>query len=109
MHAVAQTQSFTPTLFDRPAAPKTAFEIFDSENPQVWKLFVKFAFDVIKAGHDRFSADSILHRIRRATSVETTDSHYKINNNYSADYARKFMKQFPEYKDFFETRVRKSV
>lgn len=100
-----QTQSLEMPLFQRPIA-RTAFEQFDADNPKVWELFVRFTFDVIKAGHERFSADSILHRIRWETAIKTTDEHFKINNNFSADYARKFMLQFPEYDGFFELRKR---
>jgi hypothetical protein len=85
---------------------KMTFEQFDNNNPQVWDLFMRFTFDTIHAGHKRFSADSILHRIRWETSVVTTDAHFKINNDYSADYARKFMTSFPKYNNFFEIRNR---
>lgn len=85
---------------------KMTFEQFDNNNPQIWDLFMRFTFDTILAGHKRFSADSILHRIRWETSVITNNSHHKINNNFSADYARKFMSEFPQFKNFFEIRRR---
>ena len=84
----------------------TRFDDYDAKNPHVWRLFKKFTFEVIRAGHTRFSADSILHRIRWETAVITTNSHYKINNNFSADYARKFICEFPQYSRFFEMRKR---
>jgi hypothetical protein len=84
----------------------TKFERYDAMNPHVWDLFVRFTFDVIRAGHTRFSADSILHRIRWETSVVTISSHYKINNDFSADYARKFIHAFPHHNKFFEIRRR---
>lgn len=84
---------------------KMTFEQYDRQNPLVWVFFKRFTFDVIRAGHTKFSADSILHRIRWETTVVTA-GHYKINNNFSADYARKFIREFPQYKTFFETRKR---
>jgi hypothetical protein len=86
--------------------PNQKFENFDAKNPHVWRLFTKFTFDVIRAGHTRFSADSILHRIRWETTIVTTDRHFKVNNNFSADYARKFVSEFPQYSRFFEMRKR---
>ena len=85
--------------------PRITFEQYDAKNPQVWDLFVRFTLDAARAGHTRFSADSILHRIRWETTVITT-GHYKINNDFSADYARKFIREFPHYGGFFEMRKR---
>jgi hypothetical protein len=85
---------------------KITFEQYDIQNPTVWELFKQFTFETIHAGRNRFSADSILHRIRWETAVKTKDVHFKINNNFSADYARKFTAQFPQYKEFFELRKR---
>lgn len=89
------------------------FATFDAENPYVWALFVRFAFDVIRAGHRHFSSDAILHRIRWATQVETTErmvnpdtgDFIKINNNWSAYYARKFADAYPKYSDLFRFRT----
>jgi len=85
---------------------KISFEQYDLHNPRVWELFKQFTFEAISAGHTRFSADSILHRIRWETSIITNDAHFKINNNFSADYARKFMAEYPQHNQFFELRKR---
>ena len=85
------------------------FSKFDRDNPKVWELFVKFTNEIIRAGYERFSSDSILHRIRWETAISTTDKHFKINNNFSADYARKYMKENPQYDGFFEIRKRHYV
>lgn len=98
------------TLFDYPVKSKhqTEFEKFDEANPFVWELFVKFTMELIRAGRTRYSADSILHRIRWETAVKTTDETFKINNNFSAFYARKFMSVFTMYDGFFELRKSKA-
>lgn len=85
---------------------KLTFEQYDAQNPAVWEMFQRFTFAVIRSGHRRFSADSILHRIRWETTVAAKNSRFKVNNNFSADYARKFMRQFPEHNHFFEIRKR---
>lgn len=84
---------------------RAAFEEFHRANPQVYKLFVKFAFHAIEAGQTRWSADAILHVIRWEVVVRTrrTDG-FKINNNHSAYYARKFAEDHPDHEDFFASR-----
>jgi len=85
---------------------KLTFTEYDHQNPAVWDQFQKFTFEAIRSGHRRFSADSILHRIRWKTSISTKDVRFKINNNFSADYARKFMREYPQFSNFFELRKR---
>lgn len=97
------------TLFDQPdikSRLERAFEEFHWGNPSVYKLFKKFAFEVIRKGHQQYSADAIMHRVRWETNVVTSDDEFKVNNNHVAFYARMFMRDFPEYKGFF--RLRKS-
>jgi hypothetical protein len=79
-------------------------EEFDSANPAVWKLFVKFTFDAIHAGSSSFSVDSVTERIRWFTTIETRAGEFKLNNNLRPYYARKWQKEFPKYADLFETR-----
>jgi hypothetical protein len=86
------------TMLDR------AFEAFHLANPRVWELFVRFTFEAIDAGHKNYSARAIAHRIRWHTTVETTDTDYKINNNHVRRYALKFMREYPEHGGFFRTR-----
>ena len=85
-----------------------AFNEFDAENPGVYELFKRFTFQIINAGHKHYSSDAVLHRIRWHTSIETRRDEFKINNNFSAYYARKFHNDFPEYDGFFRTRVTKA-
>ena len=85
---------------------KLTFEQYDAQNPSVWRMFKRFTLDAILSGHRRFSADSILHRIRWETTVSARNARYKINNNFSADYARKFMREYPQFGNFFEIRKR---
>ena len=83
------------------------FSEFDAQYPKVWDLFVAFTFEVIRAGHSHYSADAVLHRVRWETTfdVGAPPHEFKINNNYSAFYARKFREAFPQYAQFFRTRV----
>jgi len=94
------------TLFE--IKQKTDFEIFDEENPHVWKQFERMALDLINAGVKHFGAKAIWENLRFHFITTTSDPEYKLNNNYTADYARKFIKKHPEHKNFFETRIRKN-
>lgn len=91
------------TLFS--SALETAFLEFHEANPQVWDLFVRYTFEVIRAGQRHYSADAILHRIRWHVNIETKNTDgFKINNNWSAYLARMFMQRFPHHRGFFRTR-----
>lgn len=99
--------AYQPDLFEQLTAAK--FEEFDAANPRVYELFRKFSTDVKAAGHEYYSADAVLHRIRWHTSVELrSDDCVKINNNWAAFYARKLMKEYDGFKGFFRTRASKA-
>lgn len=83
---------------------KTAFEIFHRDNPQVYELFRRFTFQAIDAGRRDFGAKAVMERIRWSSMVETSGEPYKINNNYTAFYARIFMDSHPEHQGLFQTR-----
>lgn len=85
--------------------PETRFERFHRDNPHIYRLFDRFAREVIAKGHRQFAARAIFHRIRWETMVVTTGEDFKINNNYSAAYARRWMQDNPEYEGFFRTRA----
>ena len=97
-----------PALFAPRSKLEREFVAFDADNPRVWELFVRFAREALAARRERFSADAILHRIRWFSNVETTaDTGFKVNDHFSAFYARKFVRMFPEHSSFFELRERR--
>ena len=89
-----------------------AFYKFHRENPSVYVLFKQFAADARRAGHLKFSARTILHRIRWETSVVTredarnpkTGKQLKINDHHSPYYSRMYMEE-QGCPGFFETRA----
>ena len=98
MHAQA-TDLLPTTIQDR-------FQEFDAKHPEVFDLFVAFSRELLTAGHESYSADAILHRIRWHFDVnEKRDSGFKINNNFSSRYARKLAAINPiEFGSFFRFR-----
>ena len=97
------TMTFRPTLAAR-------FNEYDNNNPDIWELFKRFTWQAYKAGHNRFSAQAIIERIRWETSVNwtaeklATPGEFKINNDFVACYARKFNRENPRHSGFFRTR-----
>ena len=108
------------TAFDFNALPETSskapktiqekFEEFDKKHPEVWDLFVRFANELWNAGRTRYSARTIIHRIRWHYDVnKQLDGGFKINNNFSSRYARKLAEQQSDkFGSFFELRELKS-
>ena len=78
---------------------------YDNDNPLIWQAFKKYTLEAIQAGKKHYSSKSIFERIRWETEIEAKGDRFKINNNYSADYARKFEEDFPHFAGIFEKRV----
>lgn len=87
---------------------ETPFEKFDRENPQIWSEFEKTALNLIDKGVKHYGSKAIFEIIRYHRRIDTNDPDFKLNNNWTACYARKFEKVHPEHKGFFEKRKVKS-
>ena len=82
---------------------------FHKNNPEVWDLFCTFTFQVINKGFNNYSVNAIFERIRWEKDVGGDGlTEFKLNNNYRAFYARRFMKMHPEHDGFFRTRKQTS-
>ncbi len=94
--------------FDAPEGDslREAFERFDRANPAVYRLFCRFCDDAIRAGRTHLGAKMIWERMRWHTRVETSDATFKLNNNWHAPMAKKWLAEHPEHPHFFETRER---
>lgn len=81
------------------------FKAFHNDHPEVWDLFQRFAFEKIKRGFNNYSSKGIFERIRwEVARPEPEPSDFKLNNNYTAFYARWFMLKYPEHDGFFRLR-----
>ncbi len=98
-----------PTSKPKPTLEE-AFRRFHAANPEVFRLFRKFAYQVLNNGLDHYSADAILHRIRwhMDIDVKERDGEFRLNNNHAAYYARLLMQEEPMFEGFFTTRETKS-
>ena len=89
-----------------------AFWRCHNTHPDVYRLFVRFAFEAIDSGRDYFGAAAIWERMRWYTLVEERRAEFKLNNNHRAYYVRLFVADYPEHASFFRTRkmqVRPSI
>lgn len=81
------------------------FEQYDNENPQIWQAFIFYTMETIGKGFSNYSSRGVFEIIRWHSGV-TGKGIFKVNNNFSADYAKKFMKEFPQHDGFFRIRQR---
>lgn len=91
-----------PTIDER-------FAEFDREHPEVYRLFRTFAEQLLASGKTRGSARDIWGAIRWRYAVGSRTDAYRLNNNYTALYARKLATEDERFADFFEFRERKSA
>lgn len=80
---------------------------YHKDNPELYELFKKFAFEAKDKGRERFSIWMIANRIRWYTQIETTGKEFKVSNDYLACYARQLIYDFPEFEGFFRTKEMK--
>lgn len=74
---------------------------YHKQNPEVYELFKRYTFQLIRAGHNHYSAKGVFERIRWHSDVETAGEPFKISNNYTPYYARLFMTEFKRHDGFF--------
>lgn len=83
--------------------PTGDFIKYHQENPEIWQEFKSLALRLIGRGVKRYGAKCIMEVVRYHKTI-TTKGEFKINNSYTAHYARAFIAKYPQHKDFFETR-----
>jgi hypothetical protein len=85
------------------------FQAFHKLNPEGYRLFVRFTFEVINRGHKHYSADAVIQRIRWHTDVETYGDEFKINDHFTRYYAELFHRDHSANATFFRCRKQTST
>ncbi len=85
------------------------FLVFHTANPHVYEHFKNYALKWINRPGKKttkISSKQIIGRIRWfvEVEVETELTEFKINDAFTAHYARLFIKDFPQHRDLFEVR-----
>ena len=80
---------------------------YHKDNPHVYNYFSQYTHEAINSGAKKCSPWLIVGRIRWETAITTTDTDFKISNDYIAFYSRLFMHENPQHKGFFKTKPMK--
>ena len=97
-----------PTFWESPGRTlREKFDRYHTDNPHVYDLLVRMARQAQQAGHKRYGMKSLFEVMRWKMTVETSGDSFKLNNNYTAFYARKVMAEYPELDGFFALREQK--
>lgn len=86
--------------------------VFHRENPEVWRLFCRFALraaerDSDGAGLRSYGARMIWERIRWEVNVEVRGidgTRLRLNDHYIAYYSRAFLLRYPQHAGLFRPR-----
>lgn len=81
-----------------------SFADYNKEHPHIYNEFKKIAFEFINRGYKRIGSKMVCEIIRYQSMIKG-DGTYKVNNIYTADYARQFEKDFPDQKGIFTKRL----
>jgi len=81
------------------------FSQYDMANPIIWEMFEKYALSLIDRGVERYGSKGIIEVVRY--NIKYQGKPVSVNNNFTPDYARKFIAKYPDHKNFFEFRVRR--
>jgi len=115
--------SLQPSLFDpirpivqpRRAVPgqdlEAQFQEFHQANPHVYEALRRMALDLRRRGSRKIGMKMLFEVLRWQYYMTTDDpagDDFKLNNNYTAYYARELMANEPALADAFETRERRS-
>lgn len=84
------------------------FERFHLANPHVYELLKEIALRAARRGRP-VGMKAVYEMARWYYSVETDGEPYKLNNNFTAFYARLLMDREPELCGFFETRQQRAT
>ena len=78
---------------------------FHQQHPEVWEMLKRFSREMQNRGFKHYSINGIFERIRWEKDIGGDGkTQFKLNNNYRAFYARRFMKMYPQYEGFFRLR-----
>lgn len=80
------------------------FWTFHGENPHVYDHLVRLARRAKRAGAERVGMKQLFEVLRWQVMLTTTDPDWKLNNDYTAPYARLIMQREPDLAGIFETR-----
>lgn len=83
-----------------------AFAAFHAANPRVYTELVRLAHEWCwHTGRNKLGIKTLYERTRWEIAIATSDPDFKLNNNYTAFYARLIMHQEPDLAGLFTLRT----
>ncbi len=84
------------------------FLVWHQDNPEIWREFERLALQAIERGVTEWGAKGVMEVVRWNIRLQTRQD-FKVNNNWTAIYARIFSMKYPQYRDFFKYREAKGL
>lgn len=81
--------------------------VFHRENPQVYQHLRALALALLDSGQPHHSIKGLFEVLRYNAKLRTNGTPYKLDNNYTAFYARLLMLREPRLDGFFYLRSRR--
>lgn len=101
-----------PTLVEPDYAPELSlierFQVFHAANPHVADALESLAAQWLRH-HDRVGIKALFERLRWESGIQTAGDAYRLNNNYTAFYARLLIERRPEWAHCIAVRAQRSV
>jgi hypothetical protein len=88
------------------------FATFQADYPQVERMIIGFARQAKRRGFEHYGIDAIVNRARWEVAMTwgpDSEQGFKLNDHFSALYARKIMAENPDLDGFFFTRKRRAA
>ncbi len=92
-----------PDLFTRAGSHTERAAAFHAENPHVFEALRRRALRAKRRGY-KPGIKCLFELLRWSHGMSTQGDEFKLNNNYTAYYARLLMEREPELRGFFELR-----
>ena len=80
------------------------FRQFHAANPHTYDELKDLAIQLQVRGYKRYGMKGLFEVLRLQTAMKTRGSTFKLNNNYTALYARLLMHNEPRLQGFFSLR-----
>lgn len=82
------------------------FEEFHRANPHVYRVLVRLAREWVNStGSRKLGIKSLYEVARWRLAIETSDPEYRLNNSYTAFFARLIMRHEPDLDGLFDLRA----
>lgn len=101
-------EDWTPERVSRFEKMRADWFKFKADHPEVGAELERLAMQLRARGFKRYSLKALFEVLRYHRAIDCRDGEFKLNNNFTAFYARELMARNPELEGFFELREQTS-